>query len=323
MTYKSIWQDDPYLPDDALQGEDLVYKIKIDDNTVYSGVSVPLSSTSLPLPINVSKICSDFLDQYPLSNTTDEWLDLGGYNTFDVYHNDTLADTMNYYNDWSYDNNRESYTNLTVLNEPINGNISHNCLLPISVYQPQSVTGGWNLYITTPGLPISLNILKPDTEFAYYLFSLYPTTTTLKTITLQKSNVNYVTYNYLPCGEGCLYYKNRYGGWDVFLLEHNIKKQVSYEKEYFTKPNEGKNINKNTLTTTYETSTGWLNDNQSRLLVYHLMSSKSVYYHNFEDDKIIPVNLTNDEVAEKKFKDNKQLINYNITMTERKTKVIC
>ena len=71
------------------------------------------------------------------------------------------------------------------------------------------------------------------------------------------------------CGEIALYYKNRKGGWDSFLIEGTVTK-----KDEYTKYTYNRSFNNNTLefengtyhsqiVTSYVLNTGWLNDQES------------------------------------------------------------
>lgn len=131
------------------------------------------------------------------------------------------------------------------------------------------------------------------------------------------------------CGEIALYYKNRKGGWDSFLIEGNVKKSDSYTKYTYNR-----SFNNNTLEfengtyhsqiiTSYQLNTGWLNDQQSENLAFNLLSSNEVYLHNLCTDKVYPVVITDNTATYKTYKNNsRKLVNYQINVEESQRKEV-
>lgn len=126
-------------------------------------------------------------------------------------------------------------------------------------------------------------------------------------------------HNY--CGDWALYYSNRSGGWDSFLIEGNVKKIDNFEKYYINRSYNnttmewGKKVYHNEITTNYELHTGWLNDRQSEILAFNLLSSNQVYLHDLVNNKIIPVVITDDTAEYKTFKNNgRKMVNYTINV---------
>jgi len=131
------------------------------------------------------------------------------------------------------------------------------------------------------------------------------------------------------CGEIALYYKNRKGGWDSFLIEGTWTK-----KDEYTKYTYNRSFNNNTLefengtyhsqiVTSYVLNTGWLNDQQSDNLAFNLLSSNEVYLHNLCEDKVYPVILKDDTATYKTYKNNsRKLVNYQINVEESQRKEV-
>ena len=131
------------------------------------------------------------------------------------------------------------------------------------------------------------------------------------------------------CGEIALYYKNRKGGWDSFLIEGTWTK-----KDEYTKYTYNRSFNNNTLefengtyhsqiVTSYVLNTGWLNDQQSDNLAFNLLSSNEVYLHNLCTDKVYPVVITDNTATYKTYKNNsRKLVNYQINCEESQRKEI-
>lgn len=131
------------------------------------------------------------------------------------------------------------------------------------------------------------------------------------------------------CGEIALYYKNRKGGWDAFLIEGNWTK-----KDEYTKYTYNRSFNNNTLEfengtyhsqiiTSYQLVTGWLNDEESENLAFNLLSSNEVYLHNLCEDKVYPVVITDNSATYKTYKNNqRRFVNYTINCEESQRKEV-
>lgn len=144
-------------------------------------------------------------------------------------------------------------------------------------------------------------------------------------ITTQIGNV--ATGN--SCGEIALYYKNRKGGWDSFLIEGTWTKKDTYTKYTYNR-----SYNNNTLefengtyhsqiVTSYQLNTGWLNDQQSENLAFNLLSSNEVYLHNLCEDKVYPIVITDNSATYKTYKNNsRKFVNYQINCEESQRKEV-
>ena len=131
------------------------------------------------------------------------------------------------------------------------------------------------------------------------------------------------------CGEIALYYKNRKGGWESFLIEGTWTK-----KDEYTKYTYNRSFNNNTLEfengtyhsqiiTSYQLNTGWLNDQESENLAFNLSSSNEVYLHNLCTDKVYPVVITDNTATYKTYKNNqRKLVNYTINCEESQRKEV-
>lgn len=131
------------------------------------------------------------------------------------------------------------------------------------------------------------------------------------------------------CGEIALYYKNRKGGWDSFLIEGTVTK-----KDEYTKYTYNRSFNNNTLefengtyhsqiVTSYVLNTGWLNDQESDNLAFNLLSSNEVYLHNLCTDKVYPVVIKDNTATYKTYKNNsRKLVNYQINVEESQRKEV-
>ena len=131
------------------------------------------------------------------------------------------------------------------------------------------------------------------------------------------------------CGDIALYYKNRKGGWDSFLIEGTVTK-----KDEYTKYTYNRSFNNNTLQfengtyhsqiiTNYILNTGWLSDQESDNLAFNLLSSNEVYLHNLLTDKVYPVVIRDNSATYKTYKNNsRKLVNYQINVEESQRKEV-
>lgn len=131
------------------------------------------------------------------------------------------------------------------------------------------------------------------------------------------------------CGDVALYYKNRKGGWDSFLIEGTVTK-----KDEYTKYTYNRSFNNNTLQfengtyhsqiiTNYVLNTGWLSDQESDNLAFNLLSSNEVYLHNLCEDKVYPVVIKDNSATYKTYKNNsRKLVNYQINVEESQRKEV-
>lgn len=130
------------------------------------------------------------------------------------------------------------------------------------------------------------------------------------------------------CGSGALYYLNKSGGWDSFLIEGVSKRTDAYDKYTYNKSfdnntiefEEGVYISQ--IQARWTLHTGFLSDEESKRLAYNLIPSNKVYFHNFEDDTIVPVVITNSSVDYKTYRnEGRKMVRYDITLNESQKKI--
>lgn len=137
-------------------------------------------------------------------------------------------------------------------------------------------------------------------------------------------------YHLDHCSKYCLYYRNLKGGWDWLVVRGAVSKTYNfksstYNNDYnlgssryinvlkntgnFTTLVRNKNLRtieqyKNDITTKLKINLGWFTDEQSAKLI-NLFSSPLVYIHNFAEDLILPVIITDKSLSEKKYIEGK------------------
>lgn len=286
-----IWQDTFY--EYATNGDisNLSYHITKSNEIIFNAKAWcrPQSDSII---INLNQVCRDYLtsDLPDLRQITDTTT----YNNSNAIHSYTLYDGEDqplwenkFILDWSYE--YKNYNNLPLnLSKPINGK-SVNGMLMFYTYLDSDET------VKTVISPSITDINNSSTTTLYKL---------------DKSNCK---------PKYALYYLNRSGGWDSFLIEGKVVKKDTYKKYYIDKTYDntsidfGRVVYHNEIVTSYELHTGWLKDSESENLAFNLIPSNKIYLHNLEDDTIESVVITNTDVQYKTFRNQgNKLYNYTI-----------
>ena len=134
------------------------------------------------------------------------------------------------------------------------------------------------------------------------------------------------TYDVNFCGDAALYYLNSRCAFDAFLIEGLVKRTDKYTKQdyYRAYDNRSLDFGRNRFLTeikpTWELETGWLDDEEAATLCAELLPSTMVYLHLLDEDRILPVVIT-DTTAEYKTYDNQknQLVSYTISVEASQT----
>ena len=232
---------------------------------------------------------------------------------------------MTVWYDWSYSYDALNYllNYGGVISRPINFHWNRAQIIPVSFFE-SSDSNTWQYhYMTDQG--------EETVDLNVYAANDFITTLTCKPhgqegmdrfrITNDGRDIMEWTSADETCAYGALYYINSMGGWDSFLLEHNIvekqdidRQNFSTGSDYFSTDFDETYIIKN-IRTTYSTNTGWLTDAQSKLLYDHLFASPVIYFQDFNGenpDRLIPINLTKTNWTKKEFGNGKHLISYDI-----------
>ena len=334
--YDSIWRDNLYYPQNRDENDNFYYRLQ-DKNgdTIFTGIStVPAGWTGSVGGIDIPRLVE--LESYFDVESEGIWTQMDSYDTISLYdmtdvgYPGNLIDSFKYWNDWSEEEIRYDYTRY--INDPINGKGCEGMVIPVCIYYDDQVTFKEN--VTNLYDVISENaIATPSWPFSMIYKRFY-----------HKKKVEYLLdgdvvfgYDLTYCGPGALIYRNRFGGWDSFLIEGNISKTDKYQKQTYKRDGEyGTNVDqgygfgdkyteKVDITETYEAHTGWLTDEESERLAYHLLSSPIVYYQDFTDEDLenfSPVNITLSSTEHKKFRNGRRLVSYTITFEKSNTKKV-
>lgn len=299
--YIALWSDYPYSSS-PVAGMGYSYALAKDGTMVFEGSTVAINSTEMPKPINIPRMAESWLDtNVDLASTG--WTNLGSLDMNFYKYNGTTYQYdrgFNFCNDWSYE--YDFYNTSRCINAPINGKFDGRMILPFCVYDADSSTYSYTADGTahtlgTPDNPFSMRVIVPGSA----------------------SEINFYNTYKVGCGKGAFYYRNRYGGMDAFLIEGNIKKTDTYNRETYA--DEGKRTSRNVITESYRCSTGWLSDEESERMAFHLLPSTTVIYQDFETAEMKAIRLTDTSTEWKRFANGRNLVKYEINFeTSRKFK---
>lgn len=349
--YNSIWMDDLYYPESRDDNGNYYYRLVNHKNNAeyFEGVSTKPTNFGGEIGgIDIPRLIDGHLHSFLFSGSSSDWSwsdMLDSYLTVDIYnmtengYPGVVDATFKYYNDWSRFEKRYDYTRS--LNDPINGKGCDNMIIPFCVYYDDAAT--FSIVDTEKNGNVNTYTLsKPSTPFAMRTNSFYDT----KKLEYKQDDEVIFSYDMDHCGPGAFIYRNRFGGWDSFLIEGNIIKTDNYTKLNWRRKgeyNQGYSINtlkyidekvtdSVNIDTTYQAYTGWLSDEEAERLVFHLLSSPIVYFQNlhkenqvFDTDPLLdlmPIRITTSSAEYKKFRNGKKLINYLITFEKGNTEKV-
>lgn len=130
------------------------------------------------------------------------------------------------------------------------------------------------------------------------------------------------------CAKYAIYYLNPLGGWDQLLIEGKVVKTTKLENKTFkrnfdnnTKDFQTKHYLKN-LTTSYKFTTGYLTDEQAKLMP-NLIETTKAYLCELDTNTYIPVLINNNSVDIKTYRNQgRKLFTYTIDVQESQNKFI-
>lgn len=346
--YDSIWMDNLYYPENRDESGNYYYRL-VDKKTnaeLFTGIStIPPGWSGNIGGIDIPRLVDGYIHSLLFSGSSD-WMDMvRSYITVDIYnmtengYPGVVDATFKYCNDWSRFEKRYDYTRS--LNDPINGKGCDDMIIPFCVYYDDEAT--FSIVDTEKNGNVNTYTLPaPSTPFAMRTNIFYDT----KKLEYKQDDEVIFSYDMDHCGPGAFIYKNRFGGWDSFLIEGNIIKTDNYTKlNYRTKGEynqifsfdtskyiDEKHTDSVNIDTTYEAYTGWLSDEEAERLVFHLLSSPMVFFQDlhkenqvFDTDPLFDlmlIRITASSAEYKKFRNGKKMVNYLITFEKSNTEKV-
>ena len=338
--YDSIWMDELYYPENRNESGNYYYRVVNQKNNaeLFTGIStIPPGWGGEIGGIDIPRLVDGYIHSLLFTGSSSDWSDMyESYITVDIYnmtengYPGVVDATFKYCNDWSRFEKRYDYTRS--LNDPINGKGCDNMIIPFCVYYDDAAT--FSIVDTEKNGNVNTYTLStPSTPFAMRADKFYD----IKKLEYKQDDEVIFSYDMDHCGPGAFIYRNRFGGWDSFLIEGNIIKTDNYTKlNYRTKGEynqifdfrsskymDEKHTDNVSIDTTYEAYTGWLSDEEAERLVFHLLSSPIVYFQNlhkenqvFDTDPLFDlmlIRITASSAEYKKFRNGKKMVNYLIT----------
>ena len=315
------WQDVfVAIPRTSEDESNITYSVSVMDNEtgtyeiVYRGNAV---FTDKDPEINITEIVRDYVEDniniYGDAGSTQK-SDLTKVMLNTDEEDANLVASLYYYYDYSFDKNFKFTRNMPILNYfDVRQDIFLSFLnLPGETNNVTISTGGRLLRLTldTPGIfhhkrayregPVIVN--APD-----------------KRTVLTSKNT---------CAKYAIYYLNPLGGWDQLLIEGKVLKTIklenkSYKRNFNNNTNEFQNKHylKN-LTTSYKFTTGYLTDEQAKLMP-NLIETTKAYLCELDTNTYIPVLINNNSVDIKTYRNQgRKLFTYTIDVQESQNKFI-
>ena len=317
-TWQDVFVEIPRISDDD---SNINYTVSVlDDKTntfdvVYRGNAVFTDEGNLK--INVTEIVRDYVEDNiniyaDAASKQEQNLTKVMLNTYEAEQN--LVATLYYYYDYSFVKDYKFTRNMPILNYFDTRQDIFLSFLNLSD-ETQSVS------VFDSGNIIYIELDKQGL-FHYknkYLDGNVTINTPYTTTTLTSKNT---------CAKYAIYYLNPLGGWDQLLIEGKVVKNIKFENKTFkinfdnnTNEFQNKHYLKN-LTTSYKLTTGYLTDEQAKLMP-NLIETTKAYLCELDTNRYIPVLINNNSVDIKTYRNQgRKLFTYTIDAQESQNKFI-
>ena len=283
-----IWKD--YFIEFDTISSPVNYSISCGEDTIFAGKAwANPNTTEKTFKVRINNICENYLtNEFTQFNEVTEngvtFILKDASKKFTIINEDTgeMVDEVTFVYDWSYDENQKYTQNTKTYMDKPINKKYKNGMYFFNTY-----FNGTNVSLYASQLPNKDNILVTDCTSKY-----------------------------------AIYFLNKYGGWNSFLIEGNVSKSENYERTNKTKEGNNNTINFRTspfitkITKQYEIKTGWLNERESEILSLNLFQTSRIFLHNLETNEIIPINITDTSTTYKTYKNTgRKLLNYTINAT--------
>lgn len=316
-TWQDVFVEIPRTSDDE---SNITYSVSVFDNktntfeVVYRGNAV---FTEEEPEINITEIVRDYVEDniniYAEGGSTqEENLTQVMLNTDEPEPN--LVASLYYYYDYSFDKDFKFTRNMPILNH-----FDTRQDIFLSFLNLSGETN--NVTISTGGRLLRLTLDTPGifhNKRAYHEGDVIINAPDKRTVLTSKNT----------CAKYAIYYLNPLGGWDQLLIEGKVVKTTKLENKTFKR-----NFNNNTndfqnkhylknLTTSYKFTTGYLTDEQAKLMP-NLIETTKAYLCELDTNTYIPVLINNNSVDIKTYRNQgRKLFTYTIDVQESQNKFI-
>lgn len=283
-----IWKDTYY----TTSSSEAEFYITLNGSVIFTGKAVRYPNAA-SLQININKICRNYLSSdiagllSSMPSSTASIQNSEAQRTFQLYVGGSNVADYQFYNDYSYTDDRTGSGSIVVSN-PINGHFVPGMLKVRTTRNSSSVT--------TQGSASS------STGLGY---------------TTQVKCVPYVLYYLNSYGgwdafaiEGTGKRKDTYTSYTTDQVFNNTT--LEFETNKYV----------NEIKTSYELNTGLLSDYQGNNLAKNLLGSVKVYLQNIDEGWVKPVIISDSSVSYQSYQTNgRKMCQYKITVTESQTKI--
>ena len=316
-TWKDVFVEIPRISDDE---NNMNYSVSVKNSEtgnfdiVYRGNAV---FTEQNPEINISEIVRDYaennIDLYGEAGLTQKTNLLEVLLNTEENENNLVASLFFYY-DYSFDKDFKFNRNIPILNYFDERQSIFLSFLNLSgeTNTVRISTGGRLLHFTldTPGIF--------HNKRAYNEGNVIINTPYNKMVLTSKKT----------CAKYAIYYLNPLGGWDQLLIEGKVVKSIKFENKTFKRNFDNNTIefeNKHYLknfVTSYKLTTGYLTDEQSKLMP-NLIKTTKAYLFELETKRYIPVLINNNSTDIKTYRNQgRKLFTYTIDVQESQNKFI-
>ena len=317
-TWQDVFVEIPRINDDdsnidysvsVLNNETNIFEVVYRGNAVFTEEGNP--------EINITEIVRDYVEDNiniyaDAASKQEQNLTKVLLNTYEAEQN--IVATLYYYYDYSFVKDYKFTRNMPILNYFDTRQDIFLSFLNLSD-EAKDVT------VFDSGNIIYIQLDKPGL-FHYknkYLDGNVTINTPYTTTTLTSKNT---------CAKYAIYYLNPLGGWDQLLIEGKVVKTITFENKTFkinfdnnTNEFQNKHYLKN-LTTSYKLTTGYLTDEQAKLMP-NLIETTKAYLCELDTNRYIPVLINNNSVDIKTYRNQgRKLFTYTIEVQESQNKFI-
>lgn len=316
-TWQDVFVEIPRTSDDE---SNITYSVSIFDNkmntfeVVYRGNAV---FTEEDPEINITEIVRDYVEDNiniyeDAGSTQKSYLTKVMLNTDEEDAN--LVASLYYYYDYSFDKDFKFTRNMPILNH-----FDTRQDIFLSFLNLSGETN--NVTISTGGRLLRLTLDTPGifhNKRAYREGHVIVNAPDKRTVLTSKNT----------CAKYAIYYLNQLGGWDQLLIEGKVVKTIKLDNKTFkrnfdnnTNEFQNKHYLKN-LTTSYKFTTGYLTDEQAKLMP-NLIETTKAYLCELDTNTYIPVLINNNSVDIKTYRNQgRKLFTYTIDVQESQNKFI-
>lgn len=324
-----VWEDTEFVY--PFSSEDYIdYSLYDNDNenTFFEGRAYRILNNQA-ISFNINKIVQSYITSSINFDTLDMWQkDNSATMNFSIVINGEVYQDYFAYYDYTFDdfkavgNNKIAYVNNNIKSMSING---YNV---ISILVKEN---GERFMVKDPNGNVMINRTFNDMGVWHYVVrpNYFPMAGKYKVL------IGDVEVSYLDMIDNCgrpnnyqLIYKNLNGGYDSLFLEGNDLKKDTMTNYHINKSFSNKRRDYEIkhylkdITRKYELHTGWFTDAQAEKM-QNLFESTQIYLNNINENKIIPVIITNTEFVFKTYSNqNHTMVNYDLSVSESQTRGI-